>query len=272
MNAYVDLTTIKDSKYFNISGSDEDTDLRGWVEAASRMIDKELRRYFYVKSETRYENGSIGILFLSEDLLDITKFKTDEDADATFEAVFIAADYILYPLNGYPKTHVRIAPDSNYSYFAAGVHKGVEIAGLWGCADSATPYVDSGATLTVADGTSTSVTASDGTKFAICQTVLCELEQMYITNIVTNTLTVRRAVNGTTGVAHSAKAGYIYEYPPTIVRACLITAMRLYKRKDSSYMDILGNFDTGQIPIVKGLDPDVTQLISGYKKTVGRFA
>lgn len=274
MNAYADLTTLKSSSYLNITATDHDAYLRKLLEHASRLLDKECRRFFYCKTQTRYEDGTTGKLFLSADLLSVTTFKTDEDGDGTFEAVFIAADYELYPLNEFPKQWVTLSADSNYDAFGEGVRKGVEIAGLWGYGDgeSAIPYTDSGATLTVADGTATTVAASDGTKFAVGQTILCESEQMYITGISGNNLTVKRGINGTTGAAHSAKASYIYDYPEPIRQACLITAMRDWKRKDSAYQDTVGSPETGIFIASKGLDPDVKVIISDYIKARNIFA
>jgi len=51
--------------------------------------------------------------------------------------------------------------------------------------------------------TKTTVAVGDGTEFQIDQTILIGSEQMLITGIFTNDLTVTRALNGTTAVAHA---------------------------------------------------------------------
>ncbi len=124
-NAYADLTTLKSSSYLNLSGTGDDIYLRKLLEECSRLVDKHCRRHFYAKTETRYEDGIDGKLFLSDDLLSITTLKTDEDGNAVYENPFAASDYLLYPLNGYPKRWLDLSHASGYGHFAAGVKKGV---------------------------------------------------------------------------------------------------------------------------------------------------
>ena len=88
---------------------------------------------------------------------------------------------------------------------------------------------------------------------------------MYITAIATNTLTVVRAVNGTTAATHvTAKAISVYEYPSAISEACLMMAARLWKRKDSSFATIIGVPEVGTMNIFRGLDLDVKLLLEPY--------
>lgn len=271
-HAYATLTTLKTR--LGISGTGDDTTLRLLLEATSRMIDKWCRRHFYALSATKYEDGIDGRLFLSDDLLSVTTLKTDEDGNAVYENTFTTADYLLYPLNGSPKTAVALSHDSGYSHFASGVRKGVEIAGLWGYGDgdSATPYIAGGMTATVADGTSTSVTVSTVGSLAPGHTILVESEQMYIQSISGTTLTVLRAQNGTAGAAHSAKAVSIYEYPDPIEEATLMTAARLWRRGNSAFATIIGGPEMGATEIWHGLDPDVKLLLSPYVKLLAVFA
>ncbi len=272
MNAYADLTQVKGSSYLNIvsTNTDHDTYLRKILEASSRLIDKYCQRYFYTQNATHYYDGSGTKLYLPEDLLSITTLKTDEDGDATYENTFDSGDYHLYPLNEYPKIRIEINPNGDFGGFASGIQKGVQIVGVFGYGDGtiATPYIDSGTTTNEAlDTTETSVDVAAGTALSAGQTILVELEQMYILSISTNTCTVRRAVNGTTAATHdTGKAVYIYEYPSPIAQACLIATMRAWKRKDSAYQDIVGNPETGQITISKGIDPDVAATLKEYRK------
>ena len=271
-HAYATLTTLKTR--LTISATTDDTTLRLLLESVSRVVDKWCRRHFYALSATRYEDGTSGRLFLSDDLLSVTTLKTDEDGNGVYENTFLAADYLLYPLNGYPKLAVDLSHDSGYSHFANGVRKGVEIAGLWGYGDgdSATPYGPAGVTATATDGTTTSVTVSAAGDLAAGHTILVESEQMYITAIVSTTLTVIRAQNGTTGAAHSAKAVSIYQYPDAIREATLMTAARLWRRKDSAFATIIGGPEMGPMEIWQGLDPDVQLLMSPFVNTLRGFA
>ena len=52
----------------------------------------------------------------------------------------------------------------------------------------------------------TTLTVADGTKFTNGGTILLDQEQMTITGIATNVLTITRHVNGTTAASHSAGA------------------------------------------------------------------
>jgi len=273
MNSYADLTTLKSDAYLNISSvTDYDTQLRKLLEHASRLIDKYCMRFFYCWEGTRYYPGAGSKLFLRDDILSITTLKTDDDGDGTFEnSLTENTDYFLFPLNEYPKIRAEINPNGSYGSFANGIQRGVEIAGVFGYGDGETdtPYEASGINITVADATSTTVTVSVEGTIAPGHTIRVESEQMYVTAATSDgskELTVKRAVNGTTGAAHSAKEASIYQYPQPIVQACLVTCMRAFKRKDSAFQDIVGSPETGQMLIYKGLDPDVRDVINAYRK------
>ena len=62
----------------------------------------------------------------------------------------------------------------------------------------------------------------------------------------------------------TAQFGYS-AVPKAIKQACLIQALRLFKRKDAPF-NILGNEQTGQIELFNKFDPDARELIKGYVK------
>lgn len=270
MNSYADLTTFKSDAYCNITSTTEDAFLRKLLEQSSRLIDWWTGRFFYCREETLYFDGSNSPLQIG-DILSITTLKTDDDEDATFENSYTEdTDYRLYPLNDFPKTEARIMSGGSYSSFASGIDKGIEIDGVFGYGDTtdATPYIDSGDDLAAAitSTTATTTTVDDGDNFAIGQTIRIDTEQLYITGIATNTLTFERGVNGTDAATHLIAATvYIYRYPQPIVQACLITAMRAWKRKDSAYQDVVGGGALGTVITSKGIDPDVAETISQYR-------
>ena len=79
--------------------------------------------------------------------------------------------------------------------------------------------------------TKTTVAVDDGTQFAIGQTLMIGNEQMLITNISTNNLTVTRAINGTTAAAHADNSDvYILRWPASVERAALIQTSRIWTR------------------------------------------
>ena len=266
MNSYVGLTTLK--ARMTITGTGDDTQLRTLMEAASRAVDNYCRRWFYAKTATRYFPGAGSTLFLPDDLLSVTTFKTDDDGDATFENTLASTDYYLYPLNDMPKIRAEINPDGNYGSFASGIQRGVEIAGLWGYGDgeSATPYSDSTTTTNEAlDATETAVDVVSAAVLEVGQTILVESEQMYITAISSNTLTVKRGVNGTTGATHdTSKTVYIYDYPPEVQEAVMMQTARLWARKNTAYARVIANPELGQIEVYRGMDDDVKHLLFEY--------
>jgi len=243
VNCYEDLATIKDD--LSISGTGDDTRLLALLEAASRAIDNFCDRHFYVKSETRYFDGQTPLFV--DDLLSVTTLKTDEDGDATFENTFASTDYILYPLNTYPKTKIELSADSDYGSFGY-TKKGCEIDGVWGYGDgkSATPYTDSGDTVQddPLSSSATTLNVSSGDNFAAGQTLLIESEQLYVSAISANALTVTRGINGTTAAEHAQnKKIYIYDYPADIEQACLMIASRLFQTRGKAMAsETLGDY------------------------------
>ena len=270
LNAYSEVKALKSDAYLGFTPTSEDVYLRKLLEQSSRIIDWWTGRYFYTLEDTLYYDGSSNPLRIG-DILSITTLKTDEDDDAVFENSYTEnTDYRLYPLNSFPKTEIRIMSTGSYGSYAPSVDKGIEIAGVFGYGDgtSATPYYDSTDEVEnnplTASGTTLDV--NDGTKFSAGQTLRIQSEQVYIESISANALTIERGVNGTTGAEHIQDITiYIFRYPQPIVQACLITAMRDWKRKDTAYQDVIGGGALGTVITSKGIDPDVRETISQYR-------
>ncbi len=240
VNSYASLTELKN--VLGVSSTTDDTVMRKILEAASRFIESNLNRRFYCTSETKYFAGN-SILWIPDLLsIDASGFKGDEDGDGTYEITYATTDYILYgggledELNLFPKTRIEINPYGNYSSFASGVKKGVQIAGTWGYGDgtSATPYVTTTITGTVATTTGTTLTLSADGTIEIGHTILCESEQMYVTAVPTGYATVERGVNGSTAATHSAKTLYYYRYPRDIMQACMDLSGALYEMRNKN--------------------------------------
>jgi len=266
MNLYATLNDLKALLRVDVNNDEQ---LIHALETASRQIEKPklTGRYFYSYEGTRYYDGAGSKWWLPEDILSISDLNLDQDGDGVYETPMLPADYILYPLNEYPKIRLEINPQGNYSGFASGIPKGIEITGVFGYADSATPYDNVTLPSEVITLVATSFAVTDASEFKIGQTIRCEDEQMFITDIGANILYVIRGINGTTTLGHTAgKAIAIYHYPADIVQATLIIAMRAWKRKDSAFADIIGAPETGQIIMSKGIDPDVVELVAPYKR------
>ena len=271
MNVYATLDELKGPNCLNVSGAEHDAGLLRILTAASRQIEKpELAgRWFYCLEQTRYYDGPSTKLWLPDDILSVTTLKCDRDGDATYEITMTSSDYYLYPLNSYPKTLLKINVNGSYACFAPGISKGLEIAGVFGYADSATPYevktaINQGAGITAV---ATDFPVDDGSLIKIGQTIKADSEQMDVTDIAGNTIYVKRGVNGTTAATHTDDTDiYVYTYPEDITQATLILAMRAWKRKDSAFQDVVGLPETGQVVTAKGLDPDVVKLVAPYRR------
>jgi len=129
---YCTLNEVKDE--LGITVEDNDFTLMGMILQVKGIIDNWCNRDFLAATATRYFDGG-NPLFI-DDLVSVTTLKLDEDGDATFESTLADTDYLLYPLNKYPKTTIKLSEASNYGGFANGVRKGVEIAGSWGYAST----------------------------------------------------------------------------------------------------------------------------------------
>jgi hypothetical protein len=267
-NSYASLTELK--SILGTSSTTDDVIMRKTLESASRRIDRYCRRHFYITSETKYLDGKLSLWI--PDLLSITTIKTDEDGDATFENTLDSDDYLLYgpgiedTLNTYPKTRLEINPNGDYSSFASGVKKGVEIVGTWGYAESTTPYFTTAITGTVSTTTGTTLTLSADSVIEIGHTILCESEQMYVTALGTLSATVERGANGTTAAIHSLKALSYYVYPRDITQSCIDLAVALYQNRDrqglqseriGDYSYVLGGTSSGKGMIESILDDNI---------------
>ncbi len=283
MTGYGTYATIADLKgVLGITSTTDDTVMRKELEAASRAIDNYCNRTFMTQSSTKYFDGA-GTRLWIPDLLTITTLKTDEDGDGTFENTFQVAtapvDYLLYgggledAYNLYPKVRIEINPDGDYGSFANGVKKGVEIAGVWGYGDgtSATPYVATTITGTVATTTGTSLTLSADGTVEIGHTILCESEQMYVTALGTLSATVERGVNGSTAATHSLKTLSYYRYPRDIMQACLDLSSALYEMRNKNkglQSERVGDYSytMAGTSLGKSMFDSILENIKGYKR------
>jgi hypothetical protein len=105
--------------------------------------------------------------------------------------------------------------------------------------------------------TKITVPVDDGTQFSIGQTIMIGSEQMLITDISTNDLTVTRELNGTTGVAHADNSDvFILRWPASIERAVLIQTSRIWTRAA----------DFEPFSVDADVDTDVRILVEPYKR------
>lgn len=258
---YGDLTKLKDSSLLDnpAGGAGDDDELFQLLLAVSDQIDGYCSRHFYPRTATRTFDGTADTQLTIPDLISVTSLKSDDDDDGTYETTWATTDYELVPLNAMPTEHwgvpyhtLRVLGRGTKSAFERG-HGRYQVVGSWGYRSF---VEDSGSTSgTVSDTTGTSVTVTAGTDFAIGQTIVIDSEQMLITGISSNTLTVARGLNGTTAATHSAVTVYILRWPAAVERAALINAARIWTRApafEPFYVDV-------------DLDSDVRLLLDPFR-------
>jgi len=260
---YGDLTKLKDTSLLDdpAGGTGDDDELFQLLFAVSEMVDGYCNRHFYPLTTTWTFDGTGDILLPVPDLLSVTTLKSDSNDDGTFDITWASTDYQLLPLNAEPARHWGRAYDTIRSLkrgvqqtFERGQGR-YEIAGIWGYRN----FTETSGSLTngaVLNATVTTVTVDDGTDFAIGQTIIIGTEQMLVTGIATNVLTVTRALNGTTGATHADNATVsILRWPTPVERATLINTARIWTRApafEPFYVDV-------------DLDTDVRMLLDAYR-------
>ncbi|KKK48788.1 hypothetical protein LCGC14_3141620 [marine sediment metagenome] len=239
---YGDLTKLKDNAALDdpAAGTSDDDELFQLLLSVSEAVEGYCNRHFYPLTATRLFDGPGSTRLLVPDLLSVTTLKGDDDHDKTFEVDWATTDYWTENYNAEPTKHWGHAYDSLMARAqgtkASGFIRGeqnYQIVGKWGHRDY---QEDSGTTTDSAGYTATATTiqaiAAGGAKLAIGQTILIGTEQLLITNIATNALTVSRGINGTTAatIAASQTAVSILRWPLPVERATLIWTARLWTR------------------------------------------
>ena len=212
------------------------------------------------------------------DLVSISSLTEDTNGDDVYDNTWASTDYELWPYDASPTAKIDLASPytalevngrttGTETSFGKG-QKRFKLTGIFGYSQST---VASGSLITDAAGISASVTTINvtaGTDFGIGETILVESEQCYITNIVTNALTVERAVNGTTGATHAnGVAISIVRYPSPVRDACMIEAARLWKLKDSGFASSVGIPETGEVRVFGGaMHPRARDLLNPFRK------
>jgi hypothetical protein len=261
---YGDLTKLKDDSLLKdpAAGSGDDNEMFQLLLAVSDWVEAYTNRHFYPRTQTLEFDGTGSDRLLIPDLAAITSIKEDTAEDKTFATTWVANDYWLVPYNaeptqhwGQPYTQIRVRTKGTQDVFTKG-EQTFQIAGRWGYREF---KEDSGSNLNDAAMTTTKVTiaVTAGTDFAIGQTIIIGSEQMLITNIAANNLTVTRALNGTTAAAHADTTdAYILRWPAAVERATLIQASRIWTRA--------ADFEPAFVD--DDVDTDVRILLDPYRK------
>jgi VCBS repeat-containing protein len=153
-----------------------------------------------------------------------------------------ANDFFLMPYNSSPKTLLKLNEDT-----AKGLDGGqqtLSILGSWGYTADTVSVTTSDA---VGSTTATSISVTSASDLGSAQTILIDSEQLYITAISGNTLTVERGVNGSTAATHSGGATlYRYDYPVLAAQACLDLSKVVFRDRD---LGTVGSIGSGEAAI-----------------------
>ena len=243
-SVYGDLTKLKDDSVLKdpAAGDDDDDELFELLLAVSDWIDRYCNRHFYPRRQTLLFDGSGGDRLLVPDLIaldELTEFGEGGAPAGQFPGgpamQWSAADYRLLPYNAAPETPwgapygVIQARAAVHPQGFPGGEANFQAAGLWGYRSFAE---DSGATLGSAlDAAAAQATVSDGGQLRAGQTALLGGEQLLITAINGNALSLRRGLNGTAAAAHDGGAALrILRWPASVERAALIQTARIWTR------------------------------------------
>ncbi len=242
MNEYCTLNELREwatTEKLPMGLGDDDRILQ-YISLASRELEKYCgKRKFYPRIETRWYNyqGAYEIL-VDDDLLEVT---TLTSAGSTISA----SDYLLYPLNDYPKYQIQILKTGTaYFDYDSTLQKAISVAGTWGYHDEwDNAWLNSGDTVQDTGGinaTVTTVTVADigginaygfGPRFSRGQLLKIESEWLAATaiNMSTNKLTVLRGVNGSTAAPHDEDTAiYTYRVPEIVNMACMALTKMIY--------------------------------------------
>ena len=261
---YGDLAKLKDDSLLKdpAAGTGDDNEMFQLLLSVSDWVDGYCNRYFYPRTQTLEFDGSGASRLFIPDLISLTALKEDTTDDKTFETTWAATDFWLEPYNtdptqhwGQPYTSIKVRQHGAKPNFAAG-EQHFQVQGVWGYRqfkeDSSTDLNDASMTTT-----KTTVAVDDGTQFNIGQTIMIGNEQMLITDISSNNLTVTRALNGTTAAAHTDNSDvFILRWPASLERATLIQTARIWTR----------SADFEPFFVDADLDTDVRLLLDPYRK------
>ena len=193
-----------------------------------------------VADDIRASMSTPGVIQLDGWLVSTTTVTADGATDrATSETLTEghANDFFLMPYNADPKTTLKLNEDTTKGLDSG--QQTLSILGSWGYTADTGSVTTSDA---VSSTTATSVSVTSAADLGPAQAILIDSEQLYITAISGNTLTVERGVNGTTAATHSGGATvYKFAYPVLAVQACLDLSKIVFRDRDLGTVASIGS-------------------------------
>lgn len=237
-NEYTTVNAIR-SAYLDIVGTADDVLMLDFIREICNDI-KDIGKHEYApRIATRtYDvpRNARGELFLGDDLLELTTLTNGDDT------VIASTDYILNPANETPKLSIELVETSGviWQSDAGNYRQVISVAGVWGWHDDyASAWRDTLATILNSGGvnaSATSLTVLTG-KIKAGQLLKCESEFWYASEVTTgspnDTVTIVRAVNGSTAAAHAQSTVIYYWDFKNIGALARRATVALYKTRDN---------------------------------------
>lgn len=212
MNHYIRLPDAKRNLGTTNSGGDAEILLA--AEQVSREIDDICQWPLFGYADTRYYQGRATCeLWLPDAVTSISSLTVDDDGDDTYELTLaVTTDYFLEPsanaAKGLPYWRIDLNPNGTQLSAWPTYKRGVKVTGIFGF------YSTRLLSVTLNEGagdgngldaseTSVKLSATVATTLYAGDIIVIDSEQMYVTAVSTDTLTVERGVNGTTAATHS---------------------------------------------------------------------
>ena len=277
---YGDLTKLKDDSVLKdpAAGADDDDELFELLLSVSDWVDHYCNRHFYPRVETLLFDGPGSDRLLVPDLIAVSELAQAQADGRSFATPWDADSFRLLPHNAAPLrpwghpfgailSSSRGGPTGGRGQGFESGEANFRVAGVWGYRY----FVDPSGAILAAQLTAeaTSVTVNDGAQLRVGQTIVpgaldsadpAAAEQALVTAIDGNTLSVSRGLNGTAASSHASGAGIgILRWPPSVERAALIQAARIWTRAadfEPFYVDA-------------DVDTDVRLLLEPYRKPTG---
>lgn len=280
-NLYATLAEIRDVAPDGLaSGTTQyDKQFIRLSETISRLIDGMCGREFYPVSEIRYFYGTGTRDVYIDDLVSVTEIAYSLDDGDNYTALS-ASDYNLMAGANYnPRgtyNHIELSQNGDLATWPEG-QKAVKITGVWGKTDllddawedvgddvADNPLAADAATLTVTD---VDGAGPWGQTPRISAGHILKMESEYVevttTNTTTQAATIVRARNGTTAAEHAQNTDiYRWRVHPKVKQACIIQALRQFKRGQAGFHDAEAMPDMKKIMHIKALDQEVIELLA----------
>lgn len=265
-NIYTPLGALK--AILRITSTNFDAALLRLAEDVARAVDETCNRHFFDELATRYYDGTgrPSLLLDMDDLLTVTTVKIDEDGDGVFEKTLtLNTDYFRYPHNGTRAYRLDINPSSSQASVWPGGRRRVEIVAKYGfSAETET----SGTTAEDVDVSETTITMTAGHGLTGGETIEISGngEQIFVSAVATNDLTVVRAVNGTTAVTSTSGAAVTRRrYDRLIERACFMQIARFWRDSQSGGASASSSQEFGGGPVTS-LYPAIRDLLNARRQ------